>query len=234
MSPAAATAEGAGAGTTPLRVVLVDDHPVVRAGLSAVLSSTGEIAVVAEAGSHAEALALLTGSGGPLAGAAPDLLVVDLHLGEGPDGAALLRDLGERGVTVPVLVLTAHDTGDDVLRAVEAGAVGYLLKDAPPAALRDGVRQAAAGETVLAPRAAAALVQGRRGRTPAPAPPPLTGREVDVLRAVGRGLTNRQVARELGIREATVKTHLVHAYSSLGAVNRTDAVRRAREHGLLD
>lgn len=217
------------------RVVLVDDHPVVRAGMSAVLAAGGDIEVVAEAGSHAEAMTVFTGSGGPLAGAVPDLVVVDLHLGSGLDGAALIRDLRAAGVATPMLVLTAHDSGDDVLRAVEAGAAGYLLKDAPPATLRDGVHRAAAGETVLAPAAAAHLVAGRR--TPAPEPAAaatLTARELEVLRGVARGLTNRQVARELGIGEATVKTHLVHAFTALGAVNRTDAVLRAQELGLLD
>ncbi|WP_462419078.1 response regulator [Kytococcus sp. Marseille-QA3725] len=221
---------------TPLvRVVLVDDHPVVRTGLSAVLSAGGDIEVVAEAGSHAEAMTVLTGSGGPLAGALPDLVVVDLHLGAGPDGAALIRDLRAAGVTTPRLVLTAHDSGDDVLRAVEAGAAGYLLKDAPPTTLRDGVHRAAAGETVLAPAAAAHLVAGRR--TPPPQPEPtatLTTRELEVVRGVSRGLTNRQIARDLGIGEATVKTHLVHAFTALEAVNRTDAVLRAQELGLLD
>ncbi|WP_374928006.1 response regulator [Kytococcus sedentarius] len=216
----------------PLRVVLVDDHPVVRAGLTAVLSATGAIEVAAEAGSADEALSVLTGTGGPLAGSPVDVVVVDLHLGPGPDGAALIQSLRGLGVSTPMLVLTAHDTGDDVLRAVEAGASGYLLKDAPPATLRDGIARAAGGETVLAPAAAAHLVTGRR--TPIePAPPALTGRELEVLGGVARGLTNRQVARELGIGEATVKTHLVHVFTSLGVTNRTAAVGRARELGLL-
>lgn len=225
-----------------VRVVLVDDHPVVRAGLVAVLGGAGDIEVVAEAGSHGEAMALLTGGGGPLAGAGAeggvDLVVVDLHLGSGPDGVALIGDLRSAGLDSPLLVLTAHDSTDDVLRAAEAGAAGYLLKDAPPATLRQGVRDAAAGQTVLAPAAVAHLVAGRAQQAPAtastPGSPVLTARELDVLRGVARGWTNRQVARELGISEATVKTHLVHAFSTLSVANRTGAVVRARELGLLD
>ena len=159
--------------------------------------------------------------------------MVDLHLGSGPDGAALIQDLRGLGVATPMLVLTAHDDGDDVLRAVEAGASGYLLKDAPPTSLRDGVARAAAGETVLAPAAAAHLVTGARATT-AEAAPRVTDRELQVLRGVARGQTNRQVARELGIGEATVKTHLVHVFTTLGVTNRTAAVGRARELGLLD
>ena len=203
-----------------VRVLLADDHPVVRAGLAALLSGEPDLDVVGEAADGAEAVRLA-------ADLRPDLVLMDLRM---PvlDGAQATARI-TRSLGVPVLVLTTYDTDADILRAVEAGASGYLLKDALRADLLSAVRRAARGETVLAPPVAARLVRQVR----APAPPLLTARELEVLRGVARGLTNAAIARELGIGEATVKTHLLHVFAKLHVDDRTRAVTKALERGVL-
>ena len=211
-----------------VRVLLVDDHPVVRSGLRAVLAATSRVDVVGEASSGEQALALV-----PSINA--DVVLMDLNLGDGMDGVAttqriLTGDAGAGGARPPaVLILTTYDHDADIVRAVEAGASGYLLKDASPETIADAVAAAARGETVLASGLAQRLVQHMR----APAEPTLTPRELEVLRWVAGGASNRAVARELFVSEATVKTHLVHTYEKLGVDNRTAAVTTARERGLL-
>lgn len=202
------------------RVLLVDDHPVVRTGLRMLLTAAG-IEVVAEAANGQDAVRL--------AGEYDvDVVLMDLQMGPGMDGVAAT----ERVLAAPdaprVLILTTYDTDQDILRAVEAGASGYLLKDAPPDDLVDAVHRAARGETVLAPVVADRLLA--RLRSPRPT---LSGRELEVLRQVALGRSNREVAKELFLSEATVKTHLVHVFEKLGADSRTGAVARARELGLL-
>ncbi|GGB24082.1 DNA-binding response regulator [Flexivirga endophytica] len=202
------------------RVLLVDDHPVVRTGLRMLLTAAG-IEVVAEAANGQDAVRL--------AGEYDvDVVLMDLQMGPGMDGVAAT----ERVLAAPdaprVLILTTYDTDQDILRAVEAGASGYLLKDAPPDDLVDAVHRAARGETVLAPVVADRLLA--RLRSPRPT---LSGRELEVLRQVALGRPNREVAKELFLSEATVKTHLVHVFEKLGADSRTGAVARARELGLL-
>ncbi|GMA39904.1 response regulator [Mobilicoccus caccae] len=206
--------------TEPLTVLIVDDHPVVRAGLRTLLTASGRIEVAGEAETGERALALL----GSLE---VDVVLMDLQMGAGMDGVAATERIRSADGP-PVLILTTYDTDADILRAVEAGAAGYLLKDAPPDDLLGAVEAAARGETALAPRVAQRLIT--RMRSPRPQ---LTDREVAVLGAVGRGLTNRAVARELCISEATVKTHLVHVFEKLGVDSRTGAVAAAREAGLL-
>lgn len=213
-------------GQVPVRVLLVDDHPVVRSGLRAVLEATGRVEVVGEAGSGEQSLALLPGT-------APDVVLMDLNLGDGMDGVSattrILAEVAPGGTRPAVLILTTYDHDADIVRAVEAGASGYLLKDASPEAIADAVAAASRGETVLASGLAQRLVSRMR----APAEPTLTPRELEVLRLVEQGAGNRAIAREIFVSEATVKTHLVHAYEKLGVDNRTAAVTVARERGLL-
>jgi DNA-binding NarL/FixJ family response regulator len=204
-----------------VRVVLVDDHPVVRAGRRALLGATGRVEVVGEAGSGAAALDVVPTL-------APDVVLMDLQLGEGMDGVAATQALRALPDPPTVLILTTYDTDADILRAVEAGAAGYLLKDAPPADLVSAVQAAARGETVLAPVVAQRLLT--RLHNPLPE---LSAREIEVLDLVAEGLSNRQVARRLFISEATVKSHLVHAFTKLDVDNRTAAVSAAREAGLI-
>lgn len=209
---------------TALRVLIVDDHPVVRAGLRAMLSEAGGFDVVAEAPDGAAAISLV-------AALAPDVVLMDLRMPV-MDGAEATARLvaGAGGVRPPaVLILTTFDTDADIVRAVEAGAQGYLLKDSPPEAVVGAIRAAARGETVLAPH-----VEARLARPRTPGPVVLTDREREVLACVARGLSNAQVGRELFIGEATVKTHLVKAFQKLGVDDRTAAVTRAYQLGLLD
>lgn len=206
-------------------VILTDDHPVVRAGLRALLDASG-IDVLDEAGSGEEALRVLDRL--TEQGVRPDVVLMDLQMGPGLDGVAATRAIRARDDAPRVLILTTYDTDADIVRGVEAGASGYLLKDAPPADLVEAVHRASRGETVLAPAVAARLVN----RLSSPAPT-LTARELDVLDAVAGGATNKEIAKHLFVSEATVKTHLVHINEKLGATSRTEAVALARRAGLL-
>ncbi|CAN7295480.1 response regulator [Knoellia sp. LjRoot47] len=204
-----------------IRVLVVDDHPVVRAGMVALLGELEDVDVVGEAGNGAEALALtprLT----------PDVVLMDLRMPV-MDGAEATARLREQPDAPQVLVLTTYDTDADIVRAVESGARGYLLKDTPPAVLADAIRRAALGETVLAPPVAAKLAERLR----APVRVELTPRELEVLTAVARGLSNAEVGRELYIGEATVKTHLIRVFSKLEVTDRTAAVTAAYRLGLI-
>lgn len=203
-----------------LRLILVDDHPVVRAGLRDMLSTESDITVVGECASGEEAVRLV-------AELRPDVVLMDLRM-PGTDGVAATCQITEQGAT-RVLILTTFDSDGDILRAIEAGAIGYLLKDAPRPQLVDAVRAAARGETVLASVVAAKLVTRLRG----PAPQDLTRREIEVLRCVARGLSNPDIARSLHIGEATVKTHLLRTFEKLGVGNRTAAVLSAITRGIL-
>ncbi len=205
-----------------IRLLVVDDHPVVRAGMVAVLGEEPDLDVVGEAGNGAEALALVPRL-------EPDVVLMDLRMPvmDGAEATARLRSMPS---APQVLVLTTYDTDADIVRAVEAGARGYLLKDAPTSLLTDAIRRAARGETVLAPPVAARLADRLR----APAAPDLTAREVEVLGLVARGMSNAQVGRQLFIGEATVKTHLLRAFAKLGVQDRTAAVTEAHRRGLID
>jgi DNA-binding NarL/FixJ family response regulator len=200
-----------------IRVVLADDHPVVREGLRGMLAAEPDIEVVGEAASGPEAVALAERL-------RPDVILMDLRM-PGGDGVEATRQLA--GTTV--VVLTTYDSDADILRAVEAGAAGYLLKDTPRAVLADSVRAAARGETVLAPAVAGRLL-GRMRVEPAEQ---LSARETEVLALVARGLTNAEIGRRLYVSEATVKTHLLRACGKLGVSGRTAAVTKAIETGAL-
>jgi DNA-binding NarL/FixJ family response regulator len=207
-----------------VRVLVVDDHPVVRSGLIGMLAVTDDIEVVGEAADGEEALTLVEST-------RPDVVLMDLRMPR-RDGVSATGAIVSGYPATKVLVLTTYDTDTDILHAVEAGAAGYLLKDTPHAELLDGIRAASRGETVLAGPVAARLMS--RLRTPAaPAAVQPSPRELEVLAAVARGLSNAEIGRELFIGEATVKTHLQRLFSKLDVDDRTRAVTVAIERGLL-
>ncbi|QHT55048.1 response regulator transcription factor [Cellulomonas sp. H30R-01] len=203
-----------------IRVLLADDHPVVRSGLAGMLAVEPDLEVVGEAGDGAQAVALAESL-------RPDIVLMDLRM---PvlDGASATATITGTLPGVRVLVLTTYETDTDILRAVEAGATGYLLKDTPRDQLVAGVRAAARGESALSPSVARRLVQQVRGDAER-----LTAREQEVLASVARGLSNAAIGRELFITEATVKTHLLRAFAKLGVDDRTRAVTVAIERGIL-
>jgi DNA-binding NarL/FixJ family response regulator len=206
----------------PIRIVVADDHPVVRDGVAATLSAVEGFAVVGQACDGPEAVRLTVSLD-------PDVVVLDLRM-PGGSGIEAVREMRSRRLRTAVLVLTTYDTDADTVAAIEAGANGYLLKDAPREALVAGVRSTAAGETVLSPAVATRLASHlhRPRRTTA-----LSAREREVLVLVARGTANRAIARELFVSEATVKTHLVHIFDKLGVNDRAAAVATAYELGIL-
>ena len=206
-----------------IRVVLADDHPVVRQGLAAMLGAEQDLEVVGEASSGPRAEALS-------AALLPDIVLMDLRMPDG-GGVESIERMTAAGLPCRVIVLTTYETDGDILRAVEAGAAGYLLKDVARAELADAIRAAARGETVLAPSVAARLVD--RLRTRRPERPRLSEREAAVLRLVAEGCTNVEIGRRLFIGESTVKTHLLRAFGKLGVTDRTAAVTSAMRYGLL-
>lgn len=203
-----------------IRVLIADDHPVVRSGLAGMLGVEPDVEVVGEAADGEEAVALATGL-------RPDLVLMDLRMPR-MDGAEATARIAREVPGVHVLVLTTYETDTDILRAVEAGATGYLLKDTPRDQLVAGLRAAARGESALSPSVARRLVQQLRGGDER-----LTAREQEVLALVAQGLSNLAIGRELYITEATVKTHLLRAFAKLGVDDRTRAVTVAIERGIL-
>jgi len=204
-----------------IRLLIADDHPVVRDGLRGIFEAAGDFDVVAEAADGREAVdraAALT----------PDIVLMDLRMPV-MDGVSAIGELRRRGVESRVLVLTTYDTDSDVLPALHEGATGYLLKDAPPGELLRGARAAARGESVLAPSVATRVL----GQMREPAREPLSDRELDVLELISRGCSNREAAAKLYISEATVKTHLIHLYAKLGVSDRAAAVAAGYDRGLL-
>lgn len=213
---------------TMIRVLLADDHEIVRLGLRAVLEDANDIEVVGEV-STAEAAIAAAQAGGI------DVILMDLRFGAGAEGTLVSTGADataaiKRTMKNPpnVLVVTNYDTDADILGAIEAGAVGYLLKDAPPADLLAAVRSAAEGDSTLSPVVANRLMT--RVRTPSTS---LTPRELEVLKLVAAGSSNRDIGKVLFLSEATVKSHLVHIYDKLGVRSRTSAVAAAREQGVL-
>lgn len=210
----------------PIRVVIADDHPVVRDGLVAMLETQPEFTVSGEAGNGQDALALVNDTD-------PDVLLLDLEM-PGTDGVAVLQKLRETGSRTRVIIFTVFDTDERIIAAVEAGAAGYLLKGAPRAQVFDAVRQVAAGGSLLAPVAASAVLRRVRGETASSDPEPiLTPREMTVLGHLSRGRSNKQIANALGIAERTAKFHVSSIIAKLEAANRTDAVARAAQAGLI-
>jgi DNA-binding NarL/FixJ family response regulator len=211
----------------PIRVMIVDDHPVVRNGLTGMFDGDEAFEVVGEAGDGAEAVRRAEAL-------APDVILMDLRMPE-MDGVSAIAALSAAGSAARVLVLTTYDTDSDVLAAIEAGATGYLLKDAPPDELFRAVRSAATGEAVLSPSVATRVVGQMRAPAAAASSSgePVSARELEVLELVARGASNREAAARLFISEATVKTHLMHIYAKLGVNDRAAAVAEAFDRGLL-
>ncbi|MFI5531042.1 response regulator [Kitasatospora sp. NPDC051853] len=210
-----------------IRVLLVDDHPVVRRGLRAMVDELPELEAVGEAADGAEALRVLEGLEAE-GTRRPDVVLMDLQMGTGMHGVEATRRITALPDPPAVLILTTYSTDADILSAVEAGATGYLLKDAPPEELVAAVKAASRGETVLAPPVAARLLgRVRAGR------PTLSPREAEILQLLAEGLANRQIAKRLFISEATVKTHLVHIYDKLGVDSRTAAIASGLASGLI-
>ncbi|MEV4673872.1 MULTISPECIES: response regulator [Actinomadura] len=206
---------------SPIRILLVDDHPVVRSGIRAMLADQPDFELVGEAATGEEGVA-------EARRLKPSVVLMDLRLGAGIHGGEATRRITAGPDAPRVLVLTTFDTDSDILAAIEAGATGYLLKDAPPDRLFAAIRSAAAGDSALAPSVASRLLG--RMRTPAAT---LTARELDVLGLVAEGLSNRQISKRLFLSETTIKTHLVHIYAKLGVDSRTAAVAAATRRGLI-
>ncbi|WP_406428092.1 response regulator [Streptomyces sp. NBC_00147] len=204
-----------------IRLLLADDHPVVRAGLRAVLDAEPDFEIAAEAATAERAVELAAGGG-------VDVVLMDLQFDAGMHGSEATAAIAARPGAPRVLVLTTYDTDADILAAVEAGASGYLLKDAPPEELAAAVRTAASGQSALAPAIAHRLMD--RMRAPAEA---LSRRELEVLQLVRDGLSNQRISKELFLSQATVKSHLVHIYAKLGVDSRTAAVAAATARGLM-
>ena len=202
-------------------LLIVDDHPVVRDGLRGMFTGDPRFEVLGEAGDGGEALAVARAVD-------PDVVLMDLRM-PGMDGVTAIKALREQGFKARVLVLTTYDTDSDVLPAIKAGATGYLLKDTPREELFRAVSAAHRGESVLSPAVAGRLM----GELRSPAREPLSQRELEVLGLIARGCSNREAATRLFISEATVKTHLLHAYAKLGVRDRAAAVAVAFERGLL-
>lgn len=207
--------------TRLIRVVVADDHPIVRQGVVALLEDESDIEVVADVADGRAALSAVLAED-------PDVVLMDLRMPE-MDGVEATKAVRERRPEVAVLVLTTYDTDEAIVRAVEAGAAGYMLKDSPTEDLVDAVRRAAAGETVLAPPITKRLVE----RMHEVSPDALTSREIEVLREVANGNTNAEIAERLHISEATVKTHLIHIYDKLAVSDRAAAVAQAYERDIL-
>ncbi|ACZ38987.1 response regulator [Sphaerobacter thermophilus] len=205
----------------PIRLIIADDHPVVRTGIIGMLAEHEEFTVLAEAATGAEAVALARRL-------RPDVVLMDLRMPE-MDGAAAVAQIRAEMPDVHVLVLTTYDSDEDILHAVEAGATGYLLKDTTREDLFRAIRAAAAGQPLLAPSVAARLM----ARLNQPRQEPLTPREIDVLRLVAQGASNKEIAARLSISQATVKSHLIHIFDKLDVDDRTAAVTVALERGII-
>ena len=207
--------------TEPIRLLIADDHFVVRAGLRDVLSSQPDFEIVGEATNGVEAVALADRL-------KPDVLLTDLSMPQ-MDGVTAIGRIKAEHREIQILVLTSYDSDSDVLPAIEAGAIGYLLKDAPREELYSAIRAAAEGKPLLTSTVAARLMERMRG----PAVEALSSREIDVLKLVARGANNKEIANQLYITQATVKSHLIRIYGKLDVSDRTAAVTKALELGIL-
>ncbi len=206
-----------------IRVLVVEDHPVVRAGLEELLAGTDDIEVCGAADDGAAAIERAAELG-------PDVVLMDISMPV-MDGIEATRKITAADPEARIVILTSFSDQKGILEAIDAGAIGYLLKDAAPEELFEGLRTAAAGESPLAPTAARALLQARQAGD---GPEELTEREREVLALVGAGLPNKLIARRLEISEKTVKTHLTSVYRRIGVDSRTEAALWARRRGLAD
>lgn len=204
-----------------ISVLLVDDHPIVRTGLRALFAHQDDVDIAGEAGTGEQAVAAARML-------RPDVVLCDLRLGEGMDGVATTAALRALDPAPAIIILTTYDRDADILRAIEAGAAGYLLKDVSPETIMRALAQAAARQLVLAPELAERVAAGRRRPQVR-----LTEREHEVLGLLGDGASNREIARALFVTEATVKTHLVNLFGKLQVESRAKAVSRAQEEGLI-
>lgn len=204
-----------------IRVILVDDHPVVRAGLRSVIDAPDHIAVVGEASSGEEALAVVDEL-------EPDVVMCDLRLGEGIDGIEVTKRLNARPKKPAVLILTTFDNDAEIVAALNAGAAGYLLKDINPEDISTAIEKASRGETYLPPEISSKVIAAMRNPGPK-----LTRRERDVVKLLATGASNAQIAQELFVTEATVKSHLVNVFTKLGVDSRSRAIRVAEDQGLV-
>ena len=206
---------------SPITVLLVDDHLVVRSGLRALLGTQPDLHVIAEAASGEEAMDRVQEH-------SPDVVVMDLAMGAGMDGIEAIRRIRERNRSQAILVFTTYDSDADIVRAVDAGAMGYLLKDAAPEEIFSAIRGAVQGKSVMSPPVASRLFQQLRNPEEI-----LTPREAELLSLLTEGLGNRELGRRLFISEATVKTHLAHIYAKLGVETRAAAIATAiRREGM--
>ena len=207
--------------TDPIRLLIVDDHMVVRAGLRDILSSQPDFEVIAEATNGVEAVALADRLN-------PDVILTDLAMPQ-MDGTTAIGKIKAKHQDIQILVLTTYDSDSDVLPAIEAGAIGYLLKDSGREELYAAIRAAAEGKPLLTSSVASRLMERMRG----PAIEALSPREIDVLKLVARGANNQEIANQLYITQATVKSHLIRIYGKLNVSDRTAAVTKAMEQGIL-
>lgn len=204
-----------------IRILIADDHPVVREGLAGMLATQPDFQLVGQANNGLQAIQMA-------AQLKPTLIIMDLHMPQ-MDGLTAIRAIKEQGLPCHILVLTTYDNDTDIVPAIEAGATGYLLKDIPREELFKAIRSAAKGEAVLAPVVAALLLKQMR----APAEERLSQREIEVLQLVAQGHSNQEIAKRLHVSNATIKTHLIHIYDKLGVDDRTAAVTAALARGIL-
>ena len=207
-----------------IRVMLVDDHAVVRGGLAQLVGAAGDMEVVGSAADGTEAVAVARAE-------RPDVVLMDLQM-PGMDGVAATRAILAEEPGAQVVILTSYSDGERIIGALDAGAVGYLLKDADPEDILEGIRAVSRGESPLHPRAARELLTSRRPRRTRSGCPSSPRRELEVLRLVRQGLANKQIARRLGISERTVKAHLTSVFQRLDVADRTQAALWAERHGL--
>jgi len=204
-----------------IRILVCDDHPVVRSGLRGMIQSQPDLEVIAEADEGARAVALASRF-------QPDIVLMDLRM-PGMDGVTATAAIKERHPGIHVLILTTYDTDADILRALEKGATGFLLKDEREDRLFDAIREAAGGRSPLAPGVASRLVERLRGD----ADSHVSEREIEILMLVAQGRSNREIARELHISDSTVKAHMLHIFDKLGVTDRTAAVTTALRQGII-